>query len=377
MKSEFNLRTSFRLPIWWIGCLLLGLGSLASCEKPVNAVRSESITVYTDPAAAEPAEEAFVSVRGGIERIYVNANVDFTAVWEDGDSSPWATVLDVSETDPATGYRVVTLEVKRRTETGCYYTRRTGMLILAATDPTLNYNFILPVHQGAVARVSNDFSFLRYGKTDPRFDDEEVSIDDWTTAQLNYGFTSTKAEGEEVTHCYGKNGYLKIGDDAGHGADLLSPYTNTLRGDSLLMVTFRAAAYTDFYTGAKDDCRIRVEVLDGGVISDYLETGRTSIDLEASYYDFSDDEFPATMWDGSDFIVFVESTELNPVTANTRVRISCGSLTQQSDRNSRIFIDNFYIRTLAEEEKDRYFSENGGSGRDIILGVPVEEGQEQ
>lgn len=377
MKSEFLGKARWSLSRGGVYlALFLMTAYLASCEKPVNSVRDESIVAYTDPAAEEPAEAAYVSVKGGIEKIYVDANVDFTAVWEDGESSPWATVLDDSETDPDTGYRVITLDVRRRTETGCYYTRRTGMLILAASDPSLNYSCILPVHQGAVARVSNDFSFLRYGKTDPRFTDDEVSIDDWTTAQLNYGFASTASDGEE-TPCYGKNGYLKIGDDSGRGGDIISPYTNALRGDSLLMVTFRAAAYTDFYTGVKDDNRIRVEVLDGGVIADYAGTGQTSIDLEASYYDFSDEEFPATMWDGSDFIVFVAGTGLNPVTADTRIRISCGEQTLQSGGNSRIFIDNFYIRTLEEEEKDYYFTANGGSGKDIVLGVPAEEGQDR
>ena len=83
------------------------------------------------------------------------------------------------------------------------------------------------------------------------------------------------------------------------------------------------------------------------------------------------------MWDGSDFIVFVAGTGLNPVTADTRVRISCCEQTLQSGGCSRIFIDNFYIRTLEEEEKDYYFTENGGSGKDIVLGVPAEEGQDR
>ena len=143
------------------------------------------------------------------------------------------------------------------------------------------------------------------------------------------------------------------------------------------MVTFRAAAYTDYYTGVRDDNRIRVEVLDGGVIADFAESGQTFIDLEAAYYDFSDEEFPETMWDGSDFIVFVAGTGLNPVTADTRIRISCGAQASQSGGNSRIFIDNFYIRALEEEEKDFYFSENGGSGNDIVLGSPDGEGQDQ
>ncbi|MFR0763395.1 MAG: hypothetical protein ACLSHL_04735 [Alistipes communis] len=175
---------------------------------------------------------------------------------------------------------------------------------------------------------------MKYGKTDPRFTDDETPIDDWTTAQKDYGFSSTTIDGEEHAHCYGKNGYLKLGDDEGHGADLISPYTNTLRSDSMLMVSFRAVAYTDFYTGAKDDNKIKVEVLDGGVIADFADTGKTSIELEAAYYDPRSDEFPENMWEGSDLLVFVVGTQLNPITVNTRIRISCGSFTQTSPVNN-------------------------------------------
>ena len=189
-------------------------------------------------------------------------------------------------------------------------------------------------------------------------------------------FTSTTIEGEEVAHCYGKNGYLKLGDDKGHGADLISPYTNTLRSDSLLMVSFRAVAFTDYMTGARDDNKITVEVLGGGVIRDFAQSEKTTIDLEAGYYDISSEEFPEDMWEGHDFLVFVAGTKANPITANTRVRIICGSLTQNSAVNNRIYLDNFYIRRLQKVEED-YFAENNGSGKDIILGAPFDEEEQE
>ena len=68
-------------------------------------------------------------------------------------------------------------------------------------------------------------------------------------------------------------------------------------------------------------------------------------------------------------------TQLNPITVNTRIRISCGAFTQTSPVNNRIFLDNFYIRRL-EADEENYFTENNGSGKDIILGAPLEEGQE-
>ena len=374
MRKTFLTESLARLLRGAIGIACLA-AACVSCETHSNSDRSESIAVYADPIEKKPVDAVYVGVQGGQAKIYAEANVDFVASWEDDADMPWAAVLDDTAVDPLTGCRIVTLDVQRRVETGCYYTRRTGMLILAATDGTLNYNRIVPVHQGSTARVSNDFSSMKYGKTDPRFTDDETPIDDWTTAQKDYGFSSTTIDGEEHAHCYGKNGYLKLGDDEGHGADLISPYTNTLRSDSLLMVSFRAVAFTDYMTGARDDNKITVEVLGGGVIRDFAQSEKTTLDLEAGYYDISSEEFPEDMWEGHDFLVFVAGTKANPITANTRVRIICGSLTQNSAVNNRIYLDNFYIRRL-EADEENYFTENNGSGKDIILGAPLEEGQE-
>ena len=65
-----------------------------------------------------------------------------------------------------------------------------------------------------------------------------------------------------------------------------------------------------------------------------------------------------------------------PRTATTRVRIICGSLTQNSAVNNRIYLDNFYIRRLQKVEED-YFAENNGSGKDIILGAPFDEDEQE
>ena len=220
MRKTFLTESLARLLRGAIGIACLA-AACVSCETHSNSDRSESIAVYADPIEKKPVDAVYVGVQGGQAKIYAEANVDFVASWEDDADMPWAAVLDDTAVDPLTGCRIVTLDVQRRVETGCYYTRRTGMLILAATDGTLNYNRIVPVHQGSTARVSNDFSSMKYGKTDPRFTDDETPIDDWTTAQKDYGFSSTTIDGEEHAHCYGKNGYLKLGDDEGKGSDLI------------------------------------------------------------------------------------------------------------------------------------------------------------
>ena len=213
MRKTFLTKGFVRFSRGLAGAALIAAAiGITSCETHSNSDRNESIKVYADPIAKEPIDAGIVGVKGGLAKLYVDANIDFVATWEDDAATPWAKVVDYSSTDPQTGLRVITLKANRRSTTSSYYTRRTGMLILAASDGELNYNRIIPIHQGSTARVSNDFATLKYGKTDPRFTDGETPIDNWTTAQKNLGFTSTTIEGEEVAHCYGKNGYLKLGD---------------------------------------------------------------------------------------------------------------------------------------------------------------------
>ena len=224
MRKTFLTKGFVRFSRGLAGAALIAAAiGITSCETHSNSDRNESIKVYADPIAKEPIDAGIVGVKGGLAKLYVDANIDFVATWEDDAATPWAKVVDYSSTDPQTGLRVITLKANRRSTTSSYYTRRTGMLILAASDGELNYNRIIPIHQGSTARVSNNFATLKYGKTDPRFTDGETPIDNWTTAQKNLGFTSTTIEGEEVAHCYGKNGYLKLGDDKGQGDDLISP----------------------------------------------------------------------------------------------------------------------------------------------------------
>lgn len=357
--------------LYGVAILSVAIPFMFACEKHENSERSESIEVYASLDATEPSEAGFVDPRGGEGVLYVRSNVDFTVSWQDDTASPWLRILDYSEIDSATGYHIIRFETDPRSTSFGYYTRRTGMMIISAADGALNFNKILPVHQGLTARVSNDFSNFRYGSADPRISDEDVPIKDWTTTQIGYGFTSTVMEGEEYAHCYGKNGYLRLGDDKGHGADLISPITTTLRYDSLLMVSFKAVAYTDYQNNKFDDNKLHVEITGGGVIADFFEQGTTQMDLEVGYYDMSTVDFPTDMWNGTDYVIFIASTEQNPITNNTQIHLTAGSLVETMSTSNRIFIDNFYIRRLEENEMKIYYTINGGSGRDRILGPVI------
>ena len=183
MRKTFLTKGFVRFSRGLAGAALIAAAiGITSCETHSNSDRNESIKVYADPIAKEPIDAGIVGVKGGLAKLYVDANIDFVATWEDDAATPWAKVVDYSSTDPQTGLRVISLKANRRSTTSSYYTRRTGMLILAASDGELNYNRIIPIHQGSTARVSNDFATLKYGKTDPRFTDGETPIDNWTTA---------------------------------------------------------------------------------------------------------------------------------------------------------------------------------------------------
>ncbi|MCH3939976.1 MAG: hypothetical protein LKK16_03050 [Bacteroidales bacterium] len=343
---------------------LLALLSFAtSCDSDDRNEERDLIRVYSDANVSEPLDVFYVSVAGGDVKIYVKSDIDFEPIWEDSYSRPWIKVVDCSRVSGSNELKVLTLAVQPRSTSTSYYTRREGMLILSATDGDLNYNRIVPIRQGSVSRTGSNFSFLKYGSDDPRITGEEMSIDSWTVAQKNYGFTSTAIDGEYKTCCYGKNGYVRIGDEYGHSADIVSPLVADIRRDSLLMVTFNAVAYTDYATGQKDMNKILVSIMGGGVLRDDDGSMKTSIELEAPYYDFQDPNFPSSMWKGTHFLVFFESIPTNPISASTRISISVADAAS----SNRVFIDNFYVYRLDEKEED-YFTENNGSGADIIFG---------
>lgn len=73
----------------------------------------------------------------------------------------------------------------------------------------------------------------------------EKLIGDWTEAQKEYQWSSTIAKEEDKAYCYGKFGFIRLGDDQGHGADLITPYITDIVRDSVLLVSFDAVAYTE------------------------------------------------------------------------------------------------------------------------------------
>lgn len=347
--------------------LLLASACLSgvSCLKDdPNGPRDEYLEVYASADSEEEAATTFcVGVRGGDHKFYLKTNVPLEELqieWQDEDSSPWASVKTVEEV--SSGLYSVTLSVNPRSSYA-YYTRRSGMLLISA--PERNLGSFITIFQGSTARFSNNCANFTYGVVNPYFTDGERIYSGWSAAQKGYFLTENSFDG--VSYVYGRNGHLMLGDSKGHGGCIVTPYVDAMRSDSLLMVSFRAVAYAD--GRVSDNNRIKVDILGGGIFRDDPEQESRSMELEVPHLDSSDPDFPANMWNDAEFMLFIQSSARYPISANTQIRITSGSLEEQSKTNSRVYVSNVYIRRLVEGTDEDYFSENGGSGVDRILGL--------
>ena len=197
------------------------------------------------------------------------------------------------------------------------------------------------------------------------------SVGDRTVTDKDRHWDSTVLPGQEDAYLYGKNGYLQLGDNEGHGADLFTPFIDArqMAADSILVLSFRAVAYND-KKGNKDANRLRVEIQGGGVLRD--DTSKTSVEFEVPYFDPSSEDIATDMWNDAYFLVGFIKTPQSPFTGNTRIRFSAGDLSGAEGTPSRIFIDNVYLRRLVDDPVKNIHDEdiwalNGGSGRDRII----------
>ena len=287
----------------------------------------------------------------GCNAIYVRTNVPFTATVEfeededNGEAAApaWLELVKI-EHDYLPG--ISRLLCKAAPHPGTYKERK-GCISLHTEVEYLN-DFI-PIVQGFPARVEGDFDWLKYGSANPLETRGETAISGWTAEQKDKGWESTPAEEEGTAHCYGKNGYVRLGDDLGHGANLLSPYKPEIRSDTAVLVRFNAIAYAAA-DGTKDANELTVTVKGGGQFLD----GATSKKLILNHFDPSDEELPESMWENSRQEFIVVSHPKNTFTSNTRIELMAGDYVMESG-NTRIFIDDFYIFRLRWYDYDDLF----------------------
>jgi hypothetical protein len=125
------------------------------------------------------------------------------------------------------------------------------------------------------------------------------------------------------------------------------------------MVTFKAASYPG------DDKSFKVDVVGGGVIRDFVQEGKTSMTFQTEDI-ITNAVTQEGLWKPeSNFIVFIASTETNPVGVNTCLKITSGA--SSSSAGSRLFIDDYYVTKLVDGKDVDYYQLNQGSGKDRIL----------
>ena len=343
--------------------LLIAIGIAAvvlSCSKEqTGQTREDKLSFHAQADCSdEPMKEAAVSVLAGTRTLYLKSSFDkeIDLFWQDAATYPWAKIEEFEPTGTKGVYRI-TLSYPDRYP-GVWYARRVGTL--SAVVPGEDFGVFLPVRQGATDRVVEDFSAWTYGSADPWSDISDTPLDNWTTALKDRGFSSEPVGSDSLGRCYGHVGYIRLGDKEAHRGSVLTPRNDSFRFDTLLMVSFRAAAFKE-KVGSKDDNHFRVEVTGGGFIRDYAETEQTWIDLEAPYIQNKEDFFGSDSW----FLVFIADSDSNQMTATTRIKITSG--TDTSEGCSRLFLDDISITRLVPDVDEDFYAENEGSGKDKIM----------
>ena len=318
---------------------LLALTALVGCEEK-DWSRGEYL-LASDKADEEGTYNPQINIAdGGTYSLYVDANVEYTMKFETASTvKDWLTI-EGKRHDAATGKDVITFTVKD--QEGAPF-RRTGTISLMAPEKYLN-NFV-QVNQGFASRSGSNFSFLQYGSANPLEGLGGRLISLWTEAQADEGWSSTQGPGLDEAYCYGRNGFIQLGDDASHGADLISPYNSNFYRDTVLLVYFDAVAYAD-KDGVKDDVTLKVEVTGGGEFSD----GSKIKTVRVPNLDPNAEELTTSMWKNVGNRFFVVSKPGNMLSSSTRIRVMDGEYTNAAP--SRVFIDNFYLFTINREHWD-------------------------
>ena len=224
------------------------------------------------------------------------------------------------------------------------YKRR--IATVSITSPGVDYGKFINIRQGFTTRLGEDFEWLKYGSStaSPNVTTNEKLIGDWTEAQKEYNWSSTIGKEASKAYCYGKFGFIRLGDDQGHGADLITPYITDIVRDSVLLVSFDAVAYVAD-DGAKDNNKLTINILNGGEFADTHTTTKT---IDLNYYDPLDEDILHTMWSKGRHDFYVVSPPERPITANTKIQITGGDYILTTG-NNRVFEDNFYVYGLDNE----------------------------
>ena len=338
---------------WWVSLSVLFLLSpfLGSCDDSEEG-RSKFISVsYVDRLTGKTEIELGgalnISPQAGQQSIFVKTNTDYSVLVQSkvpADEQEKEEVIEDWLKAKKVGRNEVTGEdewlLVWEAQTKDYKRR---IATISITSPGVDYGRFINIRQGFTTRLSEDFEWLKYGSStaSANVTTNEKLIGDWTEAQKEYNWSSTIGREADKAYCYGKFGFIRLGDDQGHGADLVTPYITDIVRDSVLLVSFDAVAYVAD-DGAKDNNKLTVNILNGGEFADTHTTTKT---INLNHYDPFDEDILHTMWNKGRHDFYVVSSPELPITANTKIQLIGGDYILTTG-NNRVFVDNFYVYRL-------------------------------
>ncbi|MBP5374215.1 MAG: hypothetical protein J6Y31_04785 [Bacteroidales bacterium] len=371
--------------------LIVPLATLSCKRNEPARERDEYIRVYASRDSEIALDSTWVSVRGETKTLYVRSNVPFTAKWQN-EGPAWGHIdAPKKVSDGLWSISLTADPISKRVYSASsaegLYNYRYGVLMLVSPGLSLGKYFV--VEQGYVSRIACDFSWL-YGGEDPNAAYNDVQMVNWTAAQKNMGFTSHPLPGQENAYVYGKSGYLRLGNEKGFGADLVTPHTAFPLEDTLLVVSFKAVVQRgdnlpDFNGGtepilpmkhtrkAVDDetdlSTLTVEVSGGGYIREKVNEKGTSMTLNLSTYDRESPDFPSDMFSDGRYLIFVEGTKNNPISVNTSFRFVTDNMGgQPGSKCSRVFLDDIFVYAIDKRRsEDPYLLYGLRSGKDTLI----------
>ncbi len=306
-----------------------GLTMCIGCGKE-SSLRSENIFIISQEDPQNEMEVLDIHYNGEKGSIYIKSNVDYTVSFQQdvhNHDKDWVTFGEKRH-DAAKDCDVIDFKAKPMTGS---LKRLSGVLNLSC--PNTSYGRFLVVRQGYVARYGTDFNFLKFGNKDPLVPGNERAFEFWYDDQKEGNpFSTTVIEGQAHSHFYGRNGYVQLGNDQGYGADMTIPYVKDVRRDSAIVVSFNALVMPE------DNDEVTLEILGGGVFDGTEDTKTT---FKASQFNNESE----SIWDGSLKSWVISSLDLNPITPDTRIKITAGKL-EKMEKNNRILIDNINVFSL-------------------------------
>lgn len=332
--------TKFRI------ALLLAFSILASSCSERDGVRMNNLISIYDPATYGtdrwvPLDVLECDILGGADTVVIVSQVPFQARLDRNlaETSDWI-LLEKIGIDPkseGTLYAISYEPLVKASRRSC---------VLSATNPEYFAGQFLTIRQGFSSRWFCDFSWLKYGSADPTSEGGEKVITEWNDTQKGYGFTTSAEEGK-IPAVYGGNGFVILGSKTS-GADLITPYPESIASDSIAVVSFNAFRFTDI-DGLTDPSALTVELLGGARFSDTKETVRT---ITPGTYDPYN--AVASMNGSTASFFFIEAPAgSDRLPSTTRLRFVSAS-SDEASAASRVILDNVGIYAVPSTYYDKF-----------------------